>query len=175
MINKNIEIRKATIADAADLIKYCNKVGGESDFLTFGAGEFGLSLKEEENFLKATIDSKYHLALVAVYDKQIIGSLNFRAGFRKRLSHSGNFGISILKEFWGQGIGEKLICEMFRWIRSNKTIKKINLQVLASNERAIKLYNKLGFKVEGRISNDFYVNGKYYDSILMGIFLENYD
>ncbi len=45
-------IRPATAADAATLLDYVEAVGGESDFLSFGPGEFGLSLAEEQAFLE---------------------------------------------------------------------------------------------------------------------------
>lgn len=47
-----INIRKAVSSDAAALIGYLETIGGESDFLTFGQGEFGRSIEEEEKFIE---------------------------------------------------------------------------------------------------------------------------
>ena len=48
-------------------------------------------------------------------------------------------------------------------------IKKITLNVLETNEKAIKIYEKLGFKIEGILKNDKYLSDdKYYNTIVMG-------
>lgn len=103
---KNILIRKAIVTDAPALIEFCNIIGGESNFLTFGSNNFNVTLEEEEAFIRCTIDSKKNLSLVAVMDSKIIGLLNFRGSNKVRLSHVGEFGVSILKDFWGQGIAQ---------------------------------------------------------------------
>ena len=49
----------------------------------------------------------------------------------------------------------------------------MNLSVLETNEKAIKLYEKLGFEVEGVLKKDKVLsNGRYYNTILMGRFKE---
>ena len=44
--NEKVKIRKAVKSDAASLIEYLNIIGGESDFLTFGPGEFARSFED---------------------------------------------------------------------------------------------------------------------------------
>lgn len=67
------------------------------------------------------------------------------------------------------GIGKELIKYMIDWAKDSNIVRKINLRVREDNETAIGLYTKLGFKKEGAISRDFYVAGKYYSSICMGL------
>lgn len=167
-----LTIKKATCTDAESLVNYCNQVAGESDFLTFGNDEFGVTVEEEEYFLKCAEDSKFNLSLIAVIDNNIVGHLNFRGNHRNRLAHVGEFGLSVLKTHWGKGIGKKLVENLIIWAKKNNVIKKINLQVLENNFKAISLYEKMGFKVEGRLTKNFYLNNKFYDSICMGLFLE---
>lgn len=169
---KNITIRKALVSDAQALIAFCNIVGGESNFLTYGLNNFPVSLEEEKKFLSTTIDSEKNLSLVAISKNKIIGLLNFRNIPKERLSHVGEFGISILKEFWGNGIAKRMIKEMENWVIQNNTIKKINLQVHENNEKAIELYKKCGYSYEGRLTKNIFLNGNYFDSIIMGKFLE---
>ncbi|WOO39221.1 GNAT family N-acetyltransferase [Anaerocolumna sp. AGMB13020] len=74
----------------------------------------------------------------------------------------------MLKEYWGYGIGKSLLQETVAWADSNN-IKKITLNVLETNEKAITLYQKFGFLVEGILRNDkFLSDGKYYNTIVMG-------
>jgi RimJ/RimL family protein N-acetyltransferase len=58
----------------------------------------------EVEFLKKCQVTDNQLYLVVVADNRIIGSLHFASGRRPRTRHSGDFGISIVKAYWGQGI-----------------------------------------------------------------------
>ena len=90
-------IRPAEGGHAAALLDYFEKVGGESDFLTFGPGEFGISLAEEEAVLKKGATRDNELYVVGAVDGRIVGVLTFSAGERPRLRHVGEFGLSILR------------------------------------------------------------------------------
>ena len=86
----------------------------------------------------------------------------------KRTSHKVEFGVCVLKEFWGHGIGQNLLKESIHWADANG-IKKITLNVLETNDKAIKLYQKYGFEVEGILKKDKILSdGNYYNTILMG-------
>lgn len=90
----------------------------------------------------------------------------------KRFSHKIEFGVCVLKEFWGYGIGKNLLKESISWADSNG-IKKITLNVLETNEKAIKLYQKLGFEIEGILKKDKILSdGNYYNTMIMGRFKE---
>lgn len=166
--NEEVLIRKASTSDAEEMIKYLNVIGVESDFLTFGAEGFGGSVKEEEEFISSSLSKPNALFIVAEVNGKIVGNLNFSAGPRKRNYHVGEFGVSVLKEYWGKKIGEKLIKYLIKWAGENG-IRKINLRVRTDNEKAVKLYNKLGFSEEGVLKRDFLIDGKFYDSYMMGL------
>jgi len=48
-------------------------------------------------------------------------------------------------------------------------LNRISLQVLESNPRAIKVYKRVGFTVEGRLGEDRFSQGRYEDTIIMSI------
>lgn len=80
------------------------------------------------------------------------------------------FGLAVLKDFWGYGIGKNLLKESLAWDDSNG-IRKTTLTVLETNNRAIELYKTLGFEIEGVLKNDKILSdGGYYNSILMARF-----
>ena len=78
----------------------------------------------------------------------------------------------VLKEFWGKGVGSKLMRYLINWATKNKNIRKINLHTRKGNNRAIKLYEKFGFKKEGESSRFQLIKNKFYSSILMGLELD---
>lgn len=110
--------------------------------------------------------------IVAEIERKIIGLLNFSGGKRARTLHTGEFGVSVLKAYWGQGVGTSLIEYLINWCKENGVIRKINLRVRSDNASAIHVYKSLGFKEEGLITRDFYIDNKFYDSIQMGLSID---
>lgn len=170
--NERAIIRRATKSDAESLIKYLNIIGGESDFLTFTAGEIGITIEQEKEFIENTLKKDNALFIVAEINGKIVGNLNFSGGPRPRISHVGEFGVSVLKEYWGNGIGEELIKYLIEWSKKSGIIKKINLRVRTDNTPGISLYKKLGFLEEGILKRDFLINNEFYDSLLMGLLID---
>ncbi len=167
-----VVIRRAVKSDAKTLIDYLEIIGGESDFLTFGPRQFGRSVEQEEEFIQSVSTRENACFIVAEVDGKIVGNLNFSGGPRQRNAHVGEFGVSVLREYWGNGIGEKLIQNLVEWAKNSEIIRKINLRVRSDNTRGIYLYKKLGFIEEGIVKRDFLINGKFYDSIIMGLLID---
>ncbi|ABW19243.1 GNAT family N-acetyltransferase [Alkaliphilus oremlandii] len=164
-----IIIREANVNDAKKMLKYLDQISCESDFLTFGKGEFNLNLQQQEQFIESTSKQKNALFLVAEHEGEIIGNLNFSAGIRPRTMHTGEFGVSVLKDYWGKSIGTELIKYLIQWCHDSKIIKKVNLRVRTDNQSAIHVYEKLGFKIEGTITREFKINDRFYDTLFMGL------
>ncbi|NMA85794.1 MAG: GNAT family N-acetyltransferase [Tissierellia bacterium] len=82
----------------------------------------------------------------------------------------GTIGIVIgSKENLNKGYGTKAIKLLQEFAFNKLNLHKLDLEVRAYNERAINCYKKCGFIEEGRIRENFYVNGKYTDTLFMGI------
>lgn len=166
---EELVVRKAQKDDAQRIIEFVQKVAVESDNLTFGEGEFNITIEQEESILEEALTSDNKLFIVAEINGRIVGNLTFLAGKRPRVQHSGEFGISVLKEYWNQGVGQSLLDYLITWAKETKIIRKINLKVRTDNYAGIKLYEKFGFKHEGTITRNFYINGEFYDSYEMGL------
>jgi len=164
-----LKIRNGNPIDAEKMIDYLNIISTESDFLTFGKGEVKVTLEEERKIIEDCLISDNKLFIVAEANGRIVGSLFFRGGTKPRTKHTGEFGVSVLKEYWGLGIGTKLISYLIDWANETNIIKKINLRVREDHQRGIDLYQSLGFKAEGIITRDFIVDGKFFSSISMGM------
>lgn len=170
--NGRVIIRKAVKSDAKALIDYLNVIGGQSDFLTFGQGEFKKSIKQVEQSIENCIKKNNSLLIIAEINGNIVGNLDFSAGITPRIAHVGEFGVSVLKRYWGKGIGEALIKYLIEYSKKLGIIRKINLRVRIDNMPAIALYKKLGFIQEGIIRRDFFINGKFYDCLVMGLLID---
>lgn len=166
-----LEIREALESDAGELVQYVEEISVECDYLSFGPGEFGISEEEEVEFLKSFREENGKVYILGLVDQKIVASISFSNGKRKRVQHYGEFGMSVRKEYWGIGIGSILIDTLIDWAKSHELVTKINLMVREDNNRAIGLYIKKGFKIEGRIPRGIRFKEAYYDVYCMGLCL----
>jgi RimJ/RimL family protein N-acetyltransferase len=163
--NPNIVIRNAETKDAAEIIVLVKQVMSESPFFPRTPEEFNFSVEKEEDYIK-----NIALFLVAEVDGKIIGSATLDRNNLSKISHTASFGITILKEHSGQGVGSLLMKKVIEWAQLNK-VEKIDLEVFEDNEPAISLYKKFGFLEEGRKRKAIKTNETYKDMFLMGRFL----
>lgn len=161
-------IRSATISDAQALSDLRLQLDGETENFDREQGEAFIDTSGFEQMIRIDTESPSNICLVAVVDNRIIGFSRCEGLALKRLAHKVEFGVGVLKEFWGYGIGKNLLQVSIDWADANN-IKKIALQVLETNDKARRLYEKLGFTVEGILKNDKRLSdGKYYHTIIMG-------
>lgn len=139
----SIVFENATLTDAEGLIKYLKQVGKETNNLTFGAEGINISIKQEEEFLAKFKDSHDNIMLLAKENKKIIGIASL-SRLSRRMSHRGEFGISVLKDYWNRGIGGQLLSKIIEFAKEN-SFEIIDLQVKSDNLNAIHLYEKFGF------------------------------
>ena len=162
-------IREVEVSDAAVLLEYVELVSGETDFFGFGPGEFELSESEEEEFIRECRAAPNQLFILGLIQGAIVSALHFSASRRKRLEHTGEFGMSVRKSHWGLGIGSFMLDVLIEWAKRTEIVKKINLRVRTDNQRSISLYERKGFVKEGTIRKDMFLDGKYFDHHWMGL------
>lgn len=83
-------------------------------------------------------------------------------------------GADIYKNYRGKGYTKNLYPLIFDLCFNKLNMNRLWLFVLETNERAIYVYKKMGFKEEGRQRKAIYKNGKYLDYIMMSIIREEY-
>lgn len=118
-------------------------------------------------------DSRMDLLICLKSDFKVIGDLAvLDVDHRER---KGSFRIAITNEaYMSHGYGSEALHLIIPYMFDTLNLRKININVYAFNERAIKTYEKLGFVQEGIIREDLYFEGQYYDNILMGLFKDEY-
>ncbi|GAM35953.1 GNAT family acetyltransferase [Talaromyces pinophilus] len=78
-------------------------------------------------------------------------------------------GISIRPEDQGQGYGSEAIRWALEWAFVHAGLHRVGLHVAEWNERAIKVYERLGFVLEGRRREALWKEGRWWDSLDMGV------
>jgi putative acetyltransferase len=115
------------------------------------------------------------LVIVAVIkqkskQQRIIGSASLKFNSQEPLKHKAELGITIHDDYQNIGIGTALLTHLIG-IAKTRSLIKIWLHVKTDNNRAIHLYTKAGFTIEGKLCKASLVNGKYRDEYRMGRFL----
>lgn len=165
-------VRSAVEADAPALLANLAEIL-EGPFNVTRPGEVEPSVEEEQAWIAANRDEPGRIALVAEVDGRVVGLLDFRPGRRHRIRHRGEFGMSVIQSCRRRGIGDALVTALLDWARDEPHLVKVGLAVQADNEAAIRLYEKHGFRVEGRRSREILLDdGTYADDLLMACFVD---
>ena len=162
-------IRAAEPEDAAALLDYIEAVSAESEFLTFAPGEFTLGVAAEADVLRQYAAAENQLYLLGLVEDAIAAVAILSASTRARIRHSGELAMSVRRQYWGQGIGSLMLDTLIGWARATRIITKINLRVRADNQRAIRLYERKGFVLEGTLRKEMRVNQRYFDNHCLGL------
>lgn len=165
---KECILRNAESSDAEAFQKYFTLAHSETDFLTTYPDESKHNLEQTAERLEATKESETDIEICAFVDGRLVGSAgNSIIHNREKTRHRAEFGISIIKEFWGLGIGSILIRECIECAKKAGFLQ-LELEVVAENENAIKLYQKYGFIEFGRNPRGFKTReGKWQELVLM--------
>lgn len=167
-MEQQIKVRVAVEEDAATMLEIQKEVLAEEDFLITTVEEFQQTIDGQKEWIQAKLANERETIFIAQYEEKMVGWLMFQSPHRKRLAHTGTFGMMVLKEYRGLGIGKLLLEKIITWAEHNPYIEKISLGVFSTNERAIALYKKMGFVEEGRKINEIKLHdNEYIDDVLM--------
>lgn len=166
-------IREIKESDAELFLGLCKKLEEETQFMMFEPKERRTKIEEQRNEIKDILLRDNGTILVAEKDGHLIliGYISAYGGRYKRNRHTAHIVIGILQDSAGQGIGTKLFTELERWAYKHK-VHRLELRVIVHNERAIGLYKKMGFEIEGTKRHSLFINGSYIDEYYMAKLLE---
>ncbi len=168
---QQVTISEATMDDAQAIINFYNRVGGESDYLSFGKNEFTSDVENYKSALEATRLEKNSIIYIATVNREIISIASIHSNQKTRSKHVGTLGIVVSQQFIGQGVGRKMMELLIDWAKTNEITRKITLVTREDNDTAIQLYEKLGFVKEGLSLKDNLVDDVYYNSLMMAMFV----
>jgi RimJ/RimL family protein N-acetyltransferase len=165
-----LKIREAVPDDAEQLIALVNRISAEPDSnLLLSPGEFKLTVEEERVVLNNYAASDNSVFFVAEIDDSIVGELTLQGGHRLANRHAAELGMAIDRAWRDQGIGSELMTRAISWAKGTGVLFRIELVVFERNARAIHLYQKNGFTLEGHRRKVAYRNGEFIDDLIMAL------
>lgn len=165
-------IRPARPEDAAEMIAYLRRIFAEPGInMITEADEFSPTVEAEARLIREVARSDNSLFIVAEHQGRLVGQLTLEGGKRRNVRHTAVLGITVAREWRGQGIGRRLIQYAVDWARQTGVLARIELHVFARNEGAIRLYESYGFVLEGRRRNAVIRDGESLDDLIMALLL----
>ena len=143
-------LRNATEKDAQEVINLYNSTHSETDYLLVYPDERTTDAKYEAFYIKNKLNSPNEAYILAVVDGHIVGEVQFTVVancFKAR--HRADLSLTVLKSYWGLGIGSELLKACIDCARKAK-YTQLELSVISDNQAAISLYKKFGFIEYGR-------------------------
>ena len=148
-------IRNGTFEDGPEVSTFFTTTHGETDYLLSYPEESTRDDEKQSNYLKETTESDRKIELLAIVDGKVVGMAGFNAiGSKYKVRHRAEFGITVSKNYWGQGIGKAIMNACIECAKEAGYIQ-LELDVVADNTRAIELYKILGFIEFGRNPKGF--------------------
>jgi len=161
-------LRSLEPSDAKETLAVCRRAAGETLNMMRYADEWTMTEEQEAAFIEKMKDGSKSLMLGAYVNGQMTGTAVFQSvhpGDRAR--HRAGVGISILKDYWGQGIGTAMMHALIEAAHTT-SLEQLELDVVSTNEAAVRLYKRCGFVEYGRHPRMIkYRDGTYADTILM--------
>jgi RimJ/RimL family protein N-acetyltransferase len=166
-----MEIRQARPGDEVELIKLFRTLYQESDYFLIEADEFSLSAKQQAQLIEKHTGSRSWALFVVEINNSLVGFLGGTGGNFKRNRHSIHLAMGVLERYQGKGIGRQLLQRFLDWASINQ-YHRIELSVMEGNNRAISLYQSMGFDIEGSKHDSLKVRGEYVNEYSMARILK---
>jgi len=105
--------------------------------------------------------------LVAVVDGDVVGVIGLHTSSRPRVNHRGEIGMMVRDDWQGKGVGTAIMRAVIGLADKWLNLTRIELTVFTDNERAIALYRKFGFEIEGTLRKYAFRDGEFVDAYVM--------
>ena len=143
-------LRSPREEDIPAMLDYLRRSAGETEFLLRYPEECGKYSPEGERALFERMNAADNEAmLVCLVEGRLAGNCQITWSKRLKTRHRADVAIALLREYWGQGIGTRMLGELIRIAERDEHILQLELDFVEGNARARALYEKMGFRITG--------------------------
>ena len=165
-----VRIRTARPYDAGALLDLKRQLDAETAFMMYEPGERDGSVRDLAVELAGVARSPNSVVLLAELGDQLAGYVELTGGSFRRSRATAYVVIGVRADAAGLGLGTGLLRQAKDWGAAHG-LHRLELTVMAHNTRAIRLYERMGFSVEGRRSECLLVDGQFIDELTMAVIL----
>lgn len=164
-----IILRAIEREDLPDYVRWLN----DPIVLEYFGSQVPLSLAQEEKWYEDMLQDPRTKAYAVEFEGKHIGG----AGFSDIDGRNASVEVGLfigLSEMWDGGLGFDVLKTLVRFGFEQMNLHRISLRVFAGNERAVHLYEKVGFRHEGCWRQAEFRHGRYHDLLWMSILREEW-
>ncbi|MNB70903.1 Acetyltransferase YpeA [compost metagenome] len=167
--NIEITIRELVPEDAAALLQLQLALDHESSYMMLEPGERQSDANRTRETISGFASDPYgrSILLGAEAGGELAGYVSARGGNANRNRHSAYLVLGVRNDFQGRGIGGALLRRLETWA-AEAGLVRLELTVMTHNERAVSLYRKHGFDIEGTKLRSLRVDGNWVNEYYMG-------
>lgn len=169
-----INVRPIALEDAEAIHALFAALDTETQFLLYEPGERTRTVEDWRKRIEGLQDDSPDAIFVAEDPDApgaLAGVLGVHGETLQRIRHSASLVVAVRQAYAGRGIATRLFALMEEWARG-RSLYRIHLQVQCDNHRAIALYHRLGYRVEGLHRCAVKVGGRWVDDYTMAKLLE---
>ncbi len=175
MYFKKIETERLYLSPTSvdDAVKYTEWLNNHEISKYLGGTSRIYTLEGEKKWIEETNQNGYVFAIVSKDNDKLIGNCGFVS--LDKLMGKAEIGIFIGdNDYLGKGYGTEILKALVKYGFDHLFLNNIMLKVFSFNERAIKSYQKVGFKEFGRRHKCYNIENTWYDEIYMEILREDF-
>lgn len=162
---RTITLRAPKWGDLDDCLQFINSLVEERAMIMINEKQTRDSEIGYISQILSGIERDKLVAIVAEVDGRLVGSCEItpRRGY---LAHLGSLGIGLLDGYRNLGIGQEMMLEAERQ-SLRLGVEVVELEVFEANKHAIRVYEKLGYRITGRLPDAIKWEGTYMDGLIM--------
>ena len=172
LVGEKVYLRPIELKDVDDLNKWKND---ETTFKFLGGGFNPVSIDQQSKWMGSMIDltgNNKRYIICSIEDNNPLGMVGLYG--ISWIHRNAEVGIYIgSKEYRGKGHATETYELLERFAKNYLNLRKLKLNVVKNNNNAMRLWSKLGFLQVGELIAERYINGKYYNLIIMEKFINN--
>ncbi|MDP5169548.1 MAG: GNAT family N-acetyltransferase [Bacteroidia bacterium] len=166
-----MNIREIHETDAAAFLELMHSIDEESPFAVLKPGERKTTVAEQRDEIRALMVHDNRKIFIAEDGAELIGWVGAWGERFERVRHSVWLSVAVRQDYRRLGIGMQLFGKLESWAWQRE-IRRMELQVAATNLPAIRLYLKAGFQIEGTRREAYFTGDEFIDEYLMARLLK---
>lgn len=143
---RRVVLRSPEPEDAAADMRCMRLAAEETEFLLNSPEDVGDDVRRHAAALENVRDDPDQLLLLCVRGDEVVGRLHGFLKPRCKVRHRFRLGLCVLRECWGQRLATAMLRVAER-IAREMGCTQAELEVMAHNSRAIRLYERTGYRI----------------------------
>lgn len=168
-----VNLRALEVTDAERVYRWVN----DRDVTRFTSARYPYSMADEEAWLRDMAMNSYGDGVrLAIETKagEHIGTLELRE--TRSEDRKAELAVTIgEKGYWSRGYGTDAVLTALRFAFHEMNLNRVWLTTMEYNSRAIACYKKCGFSDEGRLRQETFKGGRYWDFTIMGVLRREFE